>query len=146
MPADQISCARGVPLLPYGSDHRQLAGSFVTRRGDEGGGEGTLRIARAAAGHSPVNDSDRKFSFDRVDVTEEQDRRRTRADAGDRIARTVRSRVQAEPLRKSEEDLDRIRFLSRRTVGLHDVAEDPDLIHGRGPGPLRRGRWTIVRP
>src|SRR5207244_3346437 len=63
---------------------------------DEGGREGTFRIAGPASVQPPVLDPNRQGSVDCVDVAEEEDRWRAPANVRDRVSDGVRTSVQAE--------------------------------------------------
>src|SRR5256885_9127490 len=85
-----------IELFSNRANDDDLARPLMAAGRDEGGGEGTFRIAGAATVQPPVLDPNRQGSIDCVDVPEEEDGWRAPAHARDRVADGVRTSVQAE--------------------------------------------------
>src|SRR5437867_5339027 len=85
-----------IELFSNRADDDDLARPLMAASGDEGGREGTFRIAGPATVQPPVLDLHRQGSVDRVDVAEEKDGWRASAHVRDRVPDGVRMCIQAE--------------------------------------------------
>src|SRR6266480_6009916 len=118
----------------------------MTARRDERRREGALRVARPPPMEATSFEADRQSSFDRVDVAEEHDPRGSATDARDRISDLIGQHIESQGGGDVGEPPNGPLLVARRTVLLHEGAEDLDVIHAGAPVLARRATATIARP
>src|SRR5438105_15083822 len=135
-----------IELFSNRADDDDLARPSMAAGGDEGGREGTFRIAGPATVQPAVLETNGQCSFDRVDVAQEEDGRRPPANLGNRVSDGVRTWIQAQAASQLKEPVHGESFLSGGTVFFEKGAEDFDVIHGTTSSRGRPERTTIDPP
>src|SRR5207249_4600092 len=143
---DQMAGPSRVALLSDRADDQDLPGQRMTARRDERRREGALRVARPSPMEAASFEADRQSSFDRVDVAEEHDPRGSATDARDRISDLIGPHIESERGGDVGEPPNGPLLVTRRTVLLHEGAEDLDVIHAGAPVLARRATAPIARP